>query len=104
MPVAHPQTFVTPPPPHVRPAGQAPPQVTVPLPHPLGMVPQFFPAGHAVSGAQQVLGLGPAAGSQTDMAAGHIAPKPQSVACVPPQMASVELTVPQFLPRRMQKA
>jgi hypothetical protein len=53
----HPQTLGIPglPPPHVWPDGQLPliePQVNVPLPQPLSIVPQFFPAGHAVSGVQ----------------------------------------------------
>lgn len=76
----------------------------VPVPQPFAMVPQFFPAGHAVRGAQQVLGVGPIADWHTGMEAGHVAPRPQSAVCMPPQMASVELTVPQFFPRRMQKA
>jgi hypothetical protein len=43
------------PPLHVWPAEQPPPivpHVNVPLPHPLSIVPQFLPAGHAVSGVQ----------------------------------------------------
>jgi hypothetical protein len=51
-----------------------------------------------------VLGLGPVAGWQTGADAGHVNPNPQSTVRVPPQMTSVELTWPQFLPRRVQNA
>jgi hypothetical protein len=51
----HPHTLGEPgaPPPHVCPEGQLPPiepHVTVPVPQPLSMVPQFFPAPHAAIG------------------------------------------------------
>lgn len=51
----HPQTLAVPgaPPPHVWPLGQPPfnvPQVSVPVPQPLSIVPQFLPEGQAVSG------------------------------------------------------
>jgi hypothetical protein len=46
-----PQTLPVPPPPHVEPAGQAPPQLIV-LPQPSAMLPQFWPAGHVVFGVQ----------------------------------------------------
>jgi hypothetical protein len=65
-------------------------------------VPQFLPAGHAVRGAQQVLGLGPVDVWQTGVAAGHV--DPQLTVREPPQMASVDVTMPQFLPRRVQNA
>jgi hypothetical protein len=53
----HPQTFGTPglPAPQVWPVAQVPPvepHVSVPVAHPLSIVPQFLPAGHAVSGVQ----------------------------------------------------
>ena len=48
--------------------GQLPlivPQVKVPVPQPLPVVPQFLPAGQEESGLQHVFGAGPDADSQT---------------------------------------
>jgi hypothetical protein len=47
-----PQTFGVPPPPHVFGGEQGPPQLTFPVPQPLGIELQFMGGGHEVSGMQ----------------------------------------------------
>jgi len=57
VPGAQPHTFGTPPPPHVS-LPEQDPQLIVPLPHPFGTVPQFWPSEHEVLGVHpQTLGM-----------------------------------------------